>query len=67
MSAPRRRKFGAPGGAAVAAARSIALGVALVAASPAMAAPDEVRELEWEELMPEDWDPLAELDALDGR
>ena len=66
MNAPRRRKFGALGGAAAAAARSIALGVALVAASPAMAAPDEVRELEWEELMPEGWDPLAELDALSG-
>ena len=66
MNAPRRRKCGALGGAAVAAARTIALGVALLAASPAMAAQDDVRQLEWEELMPEGWDPLAELDALAG-
>ena len=66
MNAPRRRKCGALGGATAAAARSLALGVALVAASPAMAAQDEVRDLEWEELMPEGWDPLAELDALMG-
>ena len=66
MNAPRRRKHGALGGAAVVAARSVALGVALVAAGSAMAVPDEVRELEWEELMPEGWDPLAELDALAG-
>ena len=66
MNAPRRRKYGALGGATAVAARSLALGVALVAASPAMAAQDEVRELEWEELMPEGWDPLAELDALMG-
>ena len=66
MSAPRRRKYGALGGAAVAVARFIALGIALVAASPAMAAQDEVQEIEWEDLMPEGWDPLAELDALTG-
>ena len=66
MHAPRRRKYGALGGATAAAARSLVLGVALVAASPVMAAQDEVRELEWEELMPEGWDPLAELDALMG-
>ena len=66
MNAPRRRACGAPGRAAAAAVRSLALGIVLVAAGPAMAAPDEVRELEWEELMPEGWDPLAELDALAG-
>ena len=31
-----------------------------------MAAPDDARDLEWEELMPEGWDPLAALDALMG-
>ena len=62
MSAPRRHAHRAPGRAA--AARSLALCIALVAVGPAMAAPDEVRDLEWEELMPEGWDPLAELDAL---
>ena len=66
MNAPQRREWGAPGRAAAAAARSLALGIVLAAAGPAMAAPDEVRELEWEELMPEGWDPLAELDALTG-
>ena len=66
MNAPRRRECGAPGRAVAAAVRSLALGVVLAAAGPAMAAPDEVRELEWEELMPEGWDPLAELDALTG-
>ena len=66
MNAPRRRERGAPGRVAAAAARSLALGVVLVAAGPATAAPDEVRELEWEELMPEGWDPLAEFDALMG-
>ena len=65
MIAPRRHAHGVPGRAA-AAARSLALGIALVAAGPAMAAPDEARDLEWEELMPEGWDPLAELDALAG-
>ena len=66
MNAPQRREWGAPGRAAAAAARSLALGIVLAVAGPAMAAPDEVRELEWEELMPEGWDPLAELDALTG-
>ena len=66
MAAPRRHARGAPERAAAAAARSLALGIVLAAAGPAMAAPDEVRELEWEELMPEGWDPLAELDALAG-
>ena len=66
MNAPRRRECGVPARAAAAAARSLALGIVLAAAGPAMAAPDEVRELEWEELMPEGWDPLAELDALAG-
>ena len=66
MNAPRRRECAAPVRAAATAARSLALGIVLAAAGPAMAAPDEVRELEWEELMPEGWDPLAELDALAG-
>ena len=66
MTAPRRHACGAPGRAAAAVARSLALGIALMAAGPAMAAPDEVRDLEWEELMPEGWDPLAALDALTG-
>ncbi len=66
MHGPRGREYGAPGGVVAAVARSLALGIALVAAGPAMAAQDEVREIEWEDLMPEGWDPLAELDALMG-
>ena len=66
MVASRMHAHGVLCGAAAAAARFLALGIALVAAGPALAAPDEVRDLEWEELMPEGWDPLAELDALAG-
>ena len=47
-------------------ALSFALGVALAVFAPPAAAESEVRELEWEELMPEGWDPFAELDALAG-
>ena len=46
-------------------ALSLALGVALAAFGPSVtAAESDVRELEWEELMPEGWDPFAALDAL---
>ena len=48
------------------AARSIVLVAALAAAGPVVAAPGDVREIEWEDLMPEGWDPLAGLDALMG-
>ena len=55
----------ATAGAAPCFALSLALGVALAGFGPsAPAAEGEVRELEWEELMPEGWDPFAELDAL---
>lgn len=65
MLTRREQGFGAP--AAVAAlALSLALGTALAAVSPAAAARGEARDLEWEELMPEGWDPFAELDALAG-
>ena len=43
---------------------AVVLGVGLAAAEPSPAAQDDVRELEWEELMPEDWDPFSGLDAL---
>ena len=45
---------------------SVALVIALAAASPAVAAPGDVRDLEWEDLMPKGWDPLAGLEALQG-
>ena len=64
MSAPRRHAHGVPRRVAVALARFFALCIALVAMSPGMAVPGDVRDLEWEELMPEGWDPLTELDAL---
>ena len=48
-------------------------GIALAATSPAAAQDDgqghgqgDARELEWDELMPEDWDPLAGLEDLLG-
>ena len=58
-----------PGSAAAAAVRmlfvpAVVLGIGLAAAGPLPAAQDDVRELEWEDLMPEDWDPFSGLDAL---
>ena len=57
------------GSAAAAAVRmcfvpAVVLGIGLAAAEPSAAAQDDVRELEWEDLMPEDWDPFSALDAL---
>ena len=75
MRSGRGLEFGSPAWAAApaAAARitlsvalSLAIGVALAVFAPPAAAETEVRELEWEELMPEGWDPFAELDALAG-
>ena len=65
MLARRGQEFGA-GAAAARVVRSVALVIALAAAGPAVAAPGDARDLEWEDLMPEGWDPLAELDALLG-
>ena len=65
MHAGRRRGFGAPATAATL-GLSIGLAVVLAALGPPVAAQDQVRDLEWEELMPEDWDPLADLEALFG-
>ena len=62
MLAPGRRKQGAPGAAW--AALALALALALTAPGPAAAAPEDVRELEWEDLMPKDWDPFSGLAAL---
>ena len=61
MLASRRRKRGAP--ATAWAVLSLALAVALGAPSPA-AVPDDVQELEWQDLMPKDWDPFSGLEAL---
>ena len=57
------------GGAASLAARialAATLAMALGAAGQPLAAQGDVRELEWEELMPEDWDPFSGLEALMG-
>ena len=43
---------------------AVVLGAGLAAAEPSPAAQGDVRELEWEDLMPEDWDPFSGLDAL---
>ena len=43
---------------------AVVLGIGLAVAGPSPAVQDDVRELEWEDLMPEGWDPFAGLDAL---
>ena len=62
----RRQEPCAPAAAAVATALSVFLVIALASVGPQVAAQGEVRDIEWEELMPEGWDPLAELDAMMG-
>ena len=51
-------------GAAV--ALVLALEFALTSLAQPLAAQSDPRELDWEELMPEDWDPLTGLEALLG-
>ena len=53
-------------GALAAAALSASLAIALASVSPPVGAMDDVRDLEWEDLMPQGWDPLAEVEALMG-
>ena len=48
---------------AATAALFVSFVIALAGTGAAVAVQGEVRDLEWEELMPEDWDPLAELEA----
>ena len=43
---------------------AVVLGIGLAGAGPLPAVQDDVRELEWEDLMPEDWDPFSGLDVL---
>ena len=66
MIARRWPVFGALAAAAGTVGLSVALVIALAAAGPAVAAPGDVRDLEWEDLMPKGWDPLAGLEALQG-
>ena len=57
------------GGAATPAARialAATLAMALGTTAPPLAAQGDVRDLEWEELMPADWDPFTGLEALMG-
>ena len=57
------------GGAATPAARitlAATLAMALGTAAPPLAAQGDVRDLAWEDLMPEDWDPFSGLEALMG-
>ena len=58
----RRRRTAATVPAGLAAAVVLVMGVTMV--GQPLAAGGEVRELEWEELMPGDWDPFSGLDAL---
>ena len=63
------RKGHGHGGAASSAAvfaLAVALAMALAATGRPLAAQGDVRELDWEELMPEDWDPFTGLEALMG-
>ena len=57
-----KRALGAAAALAAKLVPAVALGLAV--AGPPVAAQDEVREIEWEDLMPEDWDPFSKLDAL---
>ena len=66
MRARMGHGFGGAADLAASFAPAVALAMALTAVSPPLAAQDAVRELEWEELMPEDWDPLSGLEALMG-
>ena len=59
-----RRGFGAAAAVRMCIVPAIVLGIGLAAAGPLPAVQDDVRELEWEDLMPEDWDPFSGLDAL---
>ena len=66
MHDPRRRQFAAVAITTAGVVRFVSLAIALVLAGQLAAAQGEVRELEWEELMPADWDPFAGLEALAG-
>ena len=60
----------APVGGAAAAGAAVALVLALdlvlTSIAQPLAAQGDPRELDWEELMPEDWDPFTGLEALMG-
>ena len=66
MLARRRLRSGAPAAASASVALALALTLSVLSVTPCVAAPGDARELEWEDLMPEGWDPFAELDALAG-
>ena len=59
-----RRGFGAAAAVRMCIVPAIVLGIGLAGAGSLPAVQDDVRELEWEDLMPEDWDPFSGLDAL---
>ena len=52
--------------AGVAVALVLALDLTVTSLAQPLAAQGDPRELEWEELMPEDWDPLTGIEALMG-
>jgi hypothetical protein len=43
---------------------NILLLAGMLIAGPASGAPDAARQLEWDDLMPKDWNPFAQLDAM---
>ena len=70
MPAPRRHRSVTGTAVASAFVPAVALVMLLTAIAPLPAAEggvpaqDAVREVQWEDLMPEDWDPLSGLEAL---
>ena len=66
MPARMRQGFGGAMALAALFALAVTLELALTAIGQPLAAWDDVRELEWEELMPEGWDPFSGLEALMG-
>ena len=59
-------RVGGAAAAGAAVALVLALDLTLTSLARPLAAQGDPRELEWEELMPEDWDPLTGLEALMG-
>ena len=64
--APVRGEAATGAAVALVLALVLALDLTLTSLAQPLAAQGDPRELEWEDLMPEDWDPLSGLEALAG-
>ena len=58
---PRSRRGSDTRAAAARSLRALGLGIAIALSGAGFASQDGVRELEWDELMPRNWDPFAGL------